>query len=703
MKTIKEPTLLLVVMLILWSACSKDDVEKNKPAPPLLEVILSHKKVISPQNGITKQILIYTNVDLDKLTITEGDTWAICQLKKEENKIKLSVEANDNITSRSTKFIIKGEGVTDTLVVEQIGTDPAIIFVKKNIMLEDYKSRMLNIELQSNMDDLVVTLSDDWITSLPIKSLENYTFQFQVDQNESENERKAFIIFANQDGLGKDSIMVEQPMNPTAPHEPAFLMKHNLNVVYFIPNDIEIPSEYERRISELMIWARNFYAENMEKQGFGKRSFGLRTISKGRINLITVYGKNGHSSYPYEGGSTNVMREINAHFAEYPEKKESHHTLVIIPSYSGDPLKPGGPPFYGTGRQCFALDYEYMDIKYLGEDTQKGKLLTNWFGGLAHELGHGLNLPHNSQLASQINDPNFGTTLMGAGNSTLGLKPTFLSKASCALLNNCQVFATDELKEFYGSNTVKIEKFSIEHKATTINVRGKYKNASKPINAINIYIDDYPYSAANDNYDAESWCITNFTNNEFSIEIPLNELNTLKTNPLFRIRTWLLFEDGTRTEESHDFDRNDLKNYSFVAEIDMPRTGWEATTSSSQLPQHPPENLFDGEINSFWHSQYVGGRPDHPHIITVDIKDAKTIRGLSFVQRQTFQGAIYNFNLEISADGENWENAGTYELLEVARKQFIYLSEPKSVQKFKISTIDGKSDVGALAEIGAFE
>ena len=40
------------------------------------------------------------------------------------------------------------------------------------------------------------------------------------------------------------------------------------------------------------------------------------------------------------------------------------------------------------GRNCFALDYPAFDIKHLGQKTREGRLLTKWYGGMAHELGH---------------------------------------------------------------------------------------------------------------------------------------------------------------------------------------------------------------------------------------------------------------------------------------------------------------------------
>lgn len=475
---------------------------------------------------------------------------------------------------------------------------------------------------------------------------------------------------------------------------------YNLNIVYFIPNDIPAPAEYKRRLSELLLWMRDFYAQNMERNGYGYRGFGLRQTAPDSVSIITIHGKLGHQSYGYNGGNGAVSSEVNEHFAANPTVSGGDHSLIIIPSYSGDPMSPGGPPFYGTGRSCYALDYDGMDIQYLGENSDKGRLLTKWFGGMAHELGHGLNLPHNSQL---LGEP-LGTTLMGAGNYTLGIEPTFLSAASCALLNNCQVFSPEQRSFYQPNSTLEIEYFHVEHKAKTIQVSGAFNNSSKPINAINIYVDDYPYTGVNENYDAESWSITDITNNTFSIQIPIDSIQT--SNDLFRVRTWFLFDDGTYSEESHDFDRKNLEDYHFVTEEDMPKANWTITASDSD-GNSPAELMLDNDVHTIWHSLWQGQKPGHPHLITVTMDEAKRIRGLSFVQRQSLHGAINTFEVEVSADGIVWEDQGEYNLAYAARKQFIYLPTAKTVKMFRIRTISNYTPhdplIAALAEIGAFE
>ena len=698
MKTIFYSALATAYCAFLLTSCSGDSPDDTSSEDVVVptELSITPNKIVTTKEESVKHINVTTNLTFDKLTISKGDKWVNCILNSEKKRLVVYIEQNPGVSTRKSQFIVSGGGVSDTLYVEQMGVDPEVIFVENSFYL-DHTSQVVTIELQTNIPNLIVTPKDSWVEIMDVKSLKPYTYKFKVKENSTESKKTTTISFSNADKSVDKSVMIEQLAPPPPPD---LTMAYNLNLIYFIPNDITPPADYERRLSELLLWVRDFYAKNMEKNGYGYRGFGLRTLDAERVDIITIKGKLASSSYPYGGGNGAVQSELKEYFDANPTVSGGIHNLIIIPSYTGDPMSPGGPPFYGVGRTCFALDYEYMDIKYLGEISDKGTLLTKWFGGLAHELGHGLNLPHNRQLAGQ----GLGTTLMGAGNYTLGLEPTFLSAASCALLNNCQVFAPVK-KEFYQPNSsVEIESFYIEHTPTTINVKAKFQNQTKPINAVNIYVDDYPYTGVNENYDAESWTVSDLTNNQFSIDIPLSAIG--RDNDLFRVRTWFLFDDGTYIEESHDFDRTNLSDYHFVVETDMARDGWEAVASDSDNSS-PASLMLDGDVATLWHSQWQGGKPGHPHTLTVTMDKATEIRGLSFVQRQSMHGAINEFDIEVSNDGTTWEPQGRHKLVYAARKQFVYLPEPKLVKSFRIKTVSNYTpsdpNIATLAEIGAFE
>ena len=335
-----------------------------------------------------------------------------------------------------------------------------------------------------------------------------------------------------------------------------------LNVVYFLGSDTEPRPDYERRLSELLLYLQQFYGREMQRHGYGARSFGLDIKSPGRVNIIEYKAKNPAAHYPYEnGGGWKAAQELEEFFKANPDRKKSQHTLVIMPTWNDEkngPDNPGGVPFYGMGRNCFALDYPAFDIKHLGQKTREGQLLTKWYGGLAHELGHGLNLPHNHQTASD--GKKYGTALMGAGNYTFGTSPTFLTPASCALLDACEVFSVTPAQKFYeGRPEVEIKDTAISFKGDQILISGSYKSP-QTVKALNVYVQDPPY-AVNQDYDAVSFSQRlGKKSGKFSMKIDKKELDGL-TNNEFRISLMFILANGLHMQKHFTFHWDALQDY----------------------------------------------------------------------------------------------------------------------------------------------
>ena len=335
-----------------------------------------------------------------------------------------------------------------------------------------------------------------------------------------------------------------------------------LNVVYFLGSDTEPVPDYERRLSELLLYLQQFYGREMQRHGYGARSFGLDIKSPGRVNIIEYKAKNPAAHYPYEnGGGWKAAQELEEFFKANPDRKKSQHTLVIMPTWNDEkngPDNPGGVPFYGMGRNCFALDYPAFDIKHLGQKTREGQLLTKWYGGLAHELGHGLNLPHNHQTASD--GKKYGTALMGAGNYTFGTSPTFLTPASCALLDACEVYSVTPAQKFYeGRPEVEIKDTAISFKGDQILISGSYKSP-QTVKALNVYVQDPPY-AVNQDYDAVSFSQRlGKKSGKFSMKIDKKELDGL-TNNEFRISLMFILANGLHMQKHFTFHWDALQDY----------------------------------------------------------------------------------------------------------------------------------------------
>lgn len=486
---------------------------------------------------------------------------------------------------------------------------------------------------------------------------------------------------------------------------------NNLNLIYFVPSDADTIKGYIQRLSTLLLYDRNWMQYEMQRNGYGNKTFGLLAdAATSLIKVITVYGTQPKSSYPYSGGGTPMQQEISNYFAAHPADKTSEHTLVITPAYSYDANgEPGGPPFYGLGKWCFALDYADFDIKYLGQTNTLGNRMTKWFGGMTHELGHGLNLPHNHAKVSEMTT--LGTTLMGAGNYTFGQKPTFLSAADAAVLNVNQAFNTDALT-YYGKATAAVTRIKAVYDAAkdAIVVSGKF-TADVLVTDV-LYFNDPNVNnegtGVNKDYNAIAWTAKPIGTDSFYAEMKLNDLEHKEDNIPYELKVKLVHQNGSVTETIYSYTfLNAQPVLNFSTRDELGKQGWSITSVSSEetsAENGRAINLIDGSGSTYWHSRWSANATVYPHEVVVDMGAVKSVRGFSVTQRSGLSRSVKDLELLTSTDGVNFVSVSSYVLANSNGPQYFDFSSAKSFRYFKIiarSAWDGQQ-FAALAEAGMY-
>lgn len=458
---------------------------------------------------------------------------------------------------------------------------------------------------------------------------------------------------------------------------------YKLNVVYFIPTDNDSVADYRQRISRILLDAQMFFADNLEREGFGRKSFGLDLVNDSLVNIVTVMGQFGAATYPYSGGAGAVQTEVDAYFSANPTRKTSDHYLIILPSRSGDPLNPGGVPFYGTGRYCYALDYEHMDAKYLGTPGTYGNLATTWIGGMIHELGHGLNGPHNYGTVSATAE--HGTALMGSGNSTYGRNPTYITKTSSAIFSNSQTFSWTTRTDWHQNFD-----FSLKNLRSTV-VDGKIVlsgnfESQQTINYVAAYFDREPYGG-NLDYDAITFGANSINNDSLYIECPLSDFQN--RSGTYQLRVHFLAPNGVRKTEFFmlSFD-NQLPNLETVFRVQLSNRQLWTVTSSADQSGSPISNILDGNVNSNWHTPWSPIERAHPHFFAIDAQAVQQFNTLVIYNRSNLNGALNQFRLQTSTDGVNWLTAGTYSLPRNAGANYANLGSTLSTRYIRIESIN---------------
>lgn len=342
---------------------------------------------------------------------------------------------------------------------------------------------------------------------------------------------------------------------------------YQVNVVYFVPADMEPYADYERRLSELLLYLQQFYGKEMTRNGYPNRSFGLKRRSDGNVDILLIRGKEVQAVYAdeKERGWEKEAKEVEAFFAAHPGTKASEHTFFLSPVPASADIvhgDPGGWAFHGDGTNCYAIDYPDFELRHIGHDTREGKLLTLWYGGFAHELGHGLNLPHNTGTKPQ--NEAMGTALLANGNYTFGTKPTYLTKASCDILDCSQTFlpAGATIKPYAEHPYSEAKGIQLSFDGSALHLR-MYVWGVKHVNA---YVQDPPY-VINRDYDAVAFPVSVTDKpgeDEYfhaAVNIPLSDLGELKETGKGPQCVDLLFirEDGSRNRLRLEFNWADVK------------------------------------------------------------------------------------------------------------------------------------------------
>jgi len=239
-----------------------------------------------------------------------------------------------------------------------------------------------------------------------------------------------------------------------------------LHIVAWRCRDRDFPAGYRDRLQRTMLHIQDFYRNEMWRHGFGKRTFNLDTQSNGKLVIHEVVGANDWRDYQKSDGDKikkecePVLRRkgirvnqetvmIFTNLAEWnSEKKIFFHKS---PYYAGGDWRRG---------VAWQVDSEELDVINLVKEEpviidgeygriSLGKHNSIFIGGIAHELGHALGLPHCRGDTDEVSD---GTALMGSGNRTYAEEVrnegpgTFLSRAHALRLASHPQFSNSTAK-----------------------------------------------------------------------------------------------------------------------------------------------------------------------------------------------------------------------------------------------------------------
>ncbi len=582
--------LLIILGIILGlSACSNDKEEEEEVLSYATLNDVSLKQTINEKDAfeltdLNEELFFSSGVSFNEKTIN----WSKPTLEQSFSNLFDISKNNVSVTDS------KGNILTSTDITLN-NNKITVSFHKVNNSFKHLNSSTFYLHVKTKIKEAV---SEEALADFNDYGYKSYsTFYGEVA---SQNIKSNTIVITSKLDLDAEYNITGDPKNDNYPYK--------LNVVYFIPSDIQENAGYKRRISTILLKHQLFVCKWMKHWGYEEKSFGLPLDHKGMVEIITVKGKEPKSGYPYSGGANKMADEIKQHYTNAGLKSYSEHTLVI----SAINADTDETPFYGLGKWCYALDYPGMAYETMAIDPTTGQALagntsdshkaTVWIGGMLHELGHGLNQPHVGPAYSQKNNTNFGITLMGSGNRTYGESPTFMHQASAATLNNCQISSFTQ-KTFYNETSASVKITDIQINGNQFTLKGNFTTSSKATDVIvRFYKATETFLGGSHGYSSVAF-VTKPQGNNFELTVPIEEMRVNEFD--YRVGVSVLMENGTakHASKSHIYKlEKQGSSYTFTNENIINPGDWEVKTSHNLPVDEPisnaPESLVDGDLTT---------------------------------------------------------------------------------------------------------
>lgn len=306
-----------------------------------------------------------------------------------------------------------------------------------------------------------------------------------------------------------------------------------LNVVYFIPNDLDSIPDWHRRLSGVTKHTQSFFENSFDRFGVEETSFNLVVNEKNPDFVDIIYIK---ADFALENDAViterdktlSIVTSIKKYFKENPERMRSKHTLVYLPNASiegfGVSANNGvyarfdddDSKIDDMGFALVAVDRIDFDMNSWGSNIGVGFLKD--IGKVIHDLGHAFWLQHNDTPYSEyvINGDTinryYGMISMmgsnGSANYTNAPELIKFTQSDVSWMKELDVFkATKSENKFNLSPVVSIRdtSFSFDSETDTLVFNCQFTSSFQPIGMI-VYND--PWTSENENDDRSTYTYT---------------------------------------------------------------------------------------------------------------------------------------------------------------------------------------------------
>ena len=89
------------------------------------------------------------------------------------------------------------------------------------------------------------------------------------------------------------------------------------------------------------------------------------------------------------------------------------------------------------------------------------------------------------------------------------------------------------------------------------------------------------------------------------------------------------------------------------------KSTWKLVSVDSQHGGNEARLAYDGNTNTFWHTEYQGSEPSCPHTLIVDMGTTYSVTAFTYLSRQdgNQNGMVKAYEVYLSNDGKTWGSA----------------------------------------------
>ncbi len=317
-----------------------------------------------------------------------------------------------------------------------------------------------------------------------------------------------------------------------------------MQVLYWTPADREPQPEYRARLTRVMKHIQEFYRSQMAAWGFPGRTIQLDLTDDGQLKLPVVKGtlKSADCSEQDQSDGQAIRRDCLRALRESGVDGERETIVIFCNLAEWDPDKrimSHHSPYYASGDSthgtAWQVDSPLLDSDLLGVKDQRlqdgqygfitlGRYNSIFVGGVCHELGHALGLPHcrESEAARAAR----GTALMGSGNRTCGEELRGESKGSFLTLPHAlKIVAhpqfSGSVKQIATAATATFSDWNLESTPNGLKVAATVKT-NLPCHAVLAYGDP----DGGGDYDSAIAAAVPQPDGKFSLLLPLAQTRT---------------------------------------------------------------------------------------------------------------------------------------------------------------------------------